>query len=162
MQHHSLLAPATLAIFLAPIVLILTLLHTDPTHALALRPGCTLTARLLYPFLHAGFLHALLNVYALLSLSFFVNFRQLLLAYLVAVTVPIATIAGIFPTAATPTVGLSVVIFALVPFTAPKQPRPLRRWRITLAAILILGLFLPHTAGILHLYAFLAATLIKA
>lgn len=70
--------------------------------------GCTLLARLVYSFFHAGIIHCLVNCWCLLSVVFIYSLplSRLLIAYTVAVIYPFAT--------ATPTVGLSAVCFCLL------------------------------------------------
>lgn len=65
--------------------------------SVAIRPGCSIIARLAYSFFHASFIHALINSWCLLSIVFLfdIPFTYLIIAYLIAIAYPIDTIAAI-------------------------------------------------------------------
>ena len=73
-----------------------------------LHSGCTLESRLLYSFFHASIYHLLGNCWVLLCVVFYYELplSRLLIAYLIAITAPTLS--------ATPTVGLSAVVYCLL------------------------------------------------
>lgn len=139
---------ATLAI--AAVVIALACLPSPDLQEVGIRQGCGLAPRLAYPFFHANVLHAALNVWCLLSVMFAydVSWRMLLLAFIVAMTVPVG-----FLGCAAPTVGLSGVVFFLF---GSLSFSVIRKWyyQTWMAAYLIAGFFLPGVAGRLHLWCY--------
>jgi len=105
---------------------------------------------LTYPFFHTNILHWLLNVWCFLSCVFLadMSFRKLLLAYLVACSVPALS--------ATPTIGLSGVCFALLGMTM-WQSADKRTYNITIGVTVLSMVALCPKAvnNILHIYCYL-------
>ena len=125
---------------------------TCPVREVSLCGGCSFSARLLYPFFHAGVLHALLNAWSLLCVVFLtrISLSRLFAAYLVAVS---------FPFACAPTVGLSGVVFALLGRVAFEGARP-RVFILYSLAVVLLGFLFPKVNAVLHLYCYVAGLLV--
>lgn len=89
-----------------------------PVDVVALCKDCTILARLSYSFFHANMLHAIVNCWCLLSITFIykTNIYQLAFAFLMAVTFPIGFLCEYIPMLATapPTVGLSAVVYCML------------------------------------------------
>lgn len=120
-----------------------------------LSTGCGIECRMLYPFYHAGILHALLNVWCMLSIVFIydVSVWRLLIAYLIAVTIP-----G-FCISAVPTVGLSGAIFALYGSISFEVSRK-TYFQLWMIMYLALGFIFPNTNAWIHLYCYLAGLMV--
>lgn len=87
--------------------------------AVGISAGCTVQARMAYPFFHASIMHALINCWCLLSIVFVYNVSvtALITAYVIAAAYPVETICSVFPgmtDTGAHTVGLSAVCFALM------------------------------------------------
>ena len=122
--------------------------------------------RLVHPFVHAGVLHALLNVYVFLQLVFFfpVRLRHLLLAYLVSCSCPSmlalwspSLFHGLFLHGSC-VAGLSGVVFFLLGFVLRRVARPLRFCMVLLGWQLF-GMAFGTVAVGMHLYCFAAGVL---
>lgn len=76
----------------------------------------TLLDRMVYSFIHASFLHALLNSWSLIVIVFYFNVSicTMAMAYIIAVAYPAETLSHVVGMAGEPTVGLSAVCFALL------------------------------------------------
>lgn len=119
--------------------------------------GCGIKGRLLYSFFHANLLHATLNTWCLLSVVFLYNIsaRRLLTSYLVAVLAPVNTFLPWASDLASPTVGLSAVVYFLfgsISFEVTDK----RAYQAWMAFYLIIGFIAPNTNALLHLYCYLA------
>lgn len=112
--------------------------------------GCDLSCRLLYSFFHANILHAIMNVWCLLSVVFIYNIKLWLLitSYVIAVSIPT------FCLTPTPTVGLSGMVFALFAMLSFSVARKLyyQSWMI---AYLVIGFLMPNVNAYLHLYCYI-------
>ena len=77
--------------------------------------GCRWVNHLTFHFFHAGFIHALMNVWCLLSVVFLydITLTRFFLMFIVAMSYPINLMAESGFNCQTPTVGLSGIIFAL-------------------------------------------------
>ena len=84
-------------------------LPTQLLQDVAICKDCSILARLAYSFFHASLIHALINCWCLLSIVFIydVSISYLALAYAIAVTFPIDTIASV--SGAAPLCGLEKV-----------------------------------------------------
>lgn len=113
--------------------------------------GCSFHERILYPFFHAGPIHALINVWCLLSIVFIysVTICRIMLAYMIAVTIPSFCLSDI------PTVGLSGVVFALFGTISFEVQRK-AYYQLWMLAYLVAGFFFPNTNALVHLYCYLA------
>ena len=109
-------------------------------------PGWT---HLAYVFAHAGIIHWAVNSWALLVIHNIVRWYRLLAAYVTAVAVS-------FLPYERPLVGMSAItvfFFAIVArrfWTIPKR----RIQALLIAALVMVGLFIPSVAGLLHIAAF--------
>lgn len=134
--------------------------------SVALSSDCTIYARLLYPFFHASFLHALLNCWVLLCLVFYYNIGigKMLLAYLVAITVPTSYLCS------SSTVGLSSVVFCLLGMTSWLVKRKLY-YHCWIASFVAIGFLLPWLCSLcgltvaapnnsLHIYCYVVGLLV--
>ena len=147
----------------------------DGLDAVALSPGCTLSARLLYPFFHGSFLHALLNCWVLLCLVFYYNIGigNMLLAYLVAVTVPTGNYSLFtihYSLVSAPTVGFSSVVFCLLGITSWLVERKLY-YHCWIGSFIAMGYILPYLCSVygltvavpnnlLHIYCYVVGLLV--
>lgn len=116
---------------------------------LAVSASAPLYTHFLYMFAHAGILHALINAWALVMLHNIYSIRRILAAYASAVVIS-------FTPSHSTTVGFSVIIFFFIGFIIRhlRRKSPLAFWQSL--TFLIIGFFLPHTAALFHLMAFLA------
>ena len=142
------------SLVLTLIVSCLLLLPIDVS-TVGIRQGCTLWQRLCYPFLHASLLHAGINCWCLLSISFGSNIPlwKLVVAYLIAVSYPSILMGS------QSTVGLSGLVFALLGTICVTS----RKWYVNISIILgiiCFGFLLPHINATLHLYCYLAGLLV--
>lgn len=119
-----------------------------------------LADRLLHPLIHAGVLHALVNVYVLWQLVFFfpIRLRHLLMAYAVAVSCPEVVALWTIDTAETArrVVGLSGVDYALMGWVMPRAVRRLR-FNLIVAVWMVVGMAVGSVAVGLHLYGYFCA-----
>lgn len=147
-------ALATSALALALCVLRATGLLSVSLETVGAYPHCPLSSRFLWVFFHTGFIHACLNVWCLLALSFYyhTSMRSFLFAYLVCVAIPDFVI----PT--TPVVGLSGMIFFLFGSLSLSVKRKLY-WQSWMAAALLVGFFFPGSAATVHLYCYVVGLL---
>ncbi len=129
-------------------------------------PGGPLWCRLVHPFVHAGVLHALLNVYVFLQLVFFfpVRLRHLLLAYVVSCSCPEmlalwspSLLHGLFLHGSC-VAGLSGVVFFLLGLVTVHVARPLR-FCMVLLGWQFFGMTLGTMAVGMHLYCYVIGVL---
>lgn len=135
-------------LILTALVIVLSLLPAT-RDTFGLSKGCTVMARLCYPFVHANIFHALANCWCLLSLAFIYNVtrKQLLPAYIIAITFPTAFITGI------PIVGMSGMCFALFGMMALRVRRKLY-FQFWVLLFLAVGFLFPGAAVWLHLWCY--------
>ena len=143
------------AIVIALTVTALSFVHVSDWTAVGICSSCPLSGRLLYPFFHAGFVHAVLNAWCLLSIIFIyeVSYWRMFFAYVVAVTMPVDTL-GVFLPLDNPTVGLSGVVYVLfgtISFEVARK-RYFQFWMLFYIAV---GFIFPNTNAWLHLYCYL-------
>ena len=121
-----------------------------PLEKVGICKGCALGPRLLHPFFHASFLHAIVNGWVLLSLVFIFDttFIELLLAYVAAVTVPVSLL-GI----TIPTVGASGAIYFLCGYHSWRN-RNKWKWHAWWAFFIGIGFFFPASNALLHLWCY--------
>lgn len=140
---------------------VLSSCFTIATHdAVGIAPGCTMAARFLYPFFHVGFLHAALDAWCLLSIVFIydISVWRLLLAYAIAVSFPVDTLARLLPPHA-PTVGLSGIVYALFASISFEVARK-RYYQCWMLFYLLAGFLLPAVNAYLHLYCYLCGLVV--
>lgn len=136
---------------------------------------CTILARFVYSFFHANFIHALINCWCMLSVVFVydVSLWYLAIAYIIAVTFPVTTLAATIPHASAwgvPTVGLSAVCFALLGMIAFQVQRKVlyHSWVLSFIAVGYLlpclcslcGLAVAAPNNILHLYCYVVGLMV--
>lgn len=158
-------------------VLCLTLMDNIDYTAVGIYAGCGTTSRLLYTFFHAGMVHAVINVWCLLSVVFIydISIWRLLLSYSIAATIPIDTLTSLCNTvfidlnvlidtndlfnATTPTVGLSGLVFVLFGSISFEVERKVY-YQLWMIAYIIIGFLFPNTNAWLHLYCYLAGCIV--
>ncbi len=159
--------------------------YVDPTilQQLGICKGCSVMARISYPFLHASITHAIINCWCLISIVFTydITTSTLFTAYLIAITYPINTIARISSSLdvihipytshfITPTVGLSAVCFALLAIVS-FQVRDKRYFHTFVLSFIAIGFVISHVSSVcgytiaapnntLHLYCYIAGLII--
>lgn len=122
--------------------------------------GSPLVCRVTYQFVHAGWLHLAVNLWCLLTIAFLWPSRrwQLLAAFIIAATAPSACFA-------TPVVGLSGLLFALIAIQSFSAASPFRfhlSMFLTIALMfLIPRLLLPLLLRLLSLHPRLLPSLIS-
>lgn len=148
------------ALLISAVVVLLPLLVSLEWNEVGIYSGCRLHGRLLYSFFHANILHAVLNAWCLLSLVFIydISYWRMLLAYIIAVTVPV-DILDSFINMAAPTVGLSAVVFVLFGSISFEV---VRKWYYQgwMLLYLVVGFLFPNTNAWLHLYCYLVGLLV--
>lgn len=147
------------AIVIALTVTALSFVHVSDWTAVGICSSCPLSGRLLYPFFHAGFVHAVLNAWCLLSIIFIyeVSYWRMFFAYVVAVTMPVDTL-GTFLSLDSPTVGLSGVVYALFGTISFEVARK-RYFQLWMLFYIGVGFIFPNTNAWLHLYCYLCGFL---
>lgn len=150
------------ALLIVAVIVILAAFAVNLDNArLGNRAGCGIAPRLVYPFLHVSVFHAVLNGWAFLSLIFVydITYRRLLLAYLLAVCVPVDTLSLLSSSLAIPTVGLSGIIYVLFGSISFEVVRK-RYYQMCMASYLFIGFFLPGTNALLHLWCYLCGFIV--
>lgn len=157
-------APAKLAALLTALVILVVSLACIPGWSPGFMPylgnvgvacGSPLSARLLYSFFHASPLHAIVNVWCLLSIVFIydVSVFRLLTAYVVAVLAPCFLLSDV------PTVGLSCVCWFLLGSLIFQVRRKI--WFLSCMALyLAVGFLFPSVNALIHIYGYLAGLLV--
>lgn len=144
------------ALTLAAIVMFIYVFIDIAPEDVGIMQGVTFSNRLTYSFFHASFLHALINVWCLLSVVFMypISIWSLLMAFAVAISFPIDVVSVTMPT-----IGLSGVCFALMGRISFMVRR---KWyyQAWLWFYILLGFLFPNTNGWLHLYCYLMGALI--
>lgn len=148
------------ALVIGATVVLLSFAPTD-WYTVGIYGGCGLQGRFLYSFYHANILHATLNAWCLLSLVFIydITIWRLLLAYAIAIFIPVDTLAVFSDSMATPTVGLSAVVFILFGSISFEVRR---KWyyQAWMWLYLFVGFLFPNTNAWLHLYCYLAGLVV--
>lgn len=144
-----------LYITLAACILMAFLIPFAPV--LALRPVCggiSVTSHFLYMFAHASLLHWLVNTWSFLVLHNVLRWYRLLVAYLLAVaisfvpaTVPAGSPAGV--------IGASVITTFFFGFIAPYYWHRNKSIPLMMAALIVIGCFLPNIAAAFHAVPFI-------
>lgn len=143
------------------VVTYLSLVNLSDWSAVGIYAGCGVCGRTLYPFFHANLLHCTLNSWCLLSLVFIYDIKiwRLSVAYLIAVTIPIDTLANLLPTLTQPTVGLSGIVFVLFGSISFEVQRK-RYYQMWMMFYLGVGFLFPNTNAWLHLYCYLGGLVV--
>ena len=143
------------AIVIALLVTALSLPDISDWHDVGIYSHCPVSGRLLYPFFHAGVVHAVLNAWCLLSVVFLydVSWLRMLFAYVATATVPVDTL-GMFLPLDSPTVGLSGVVYVLFGTISFEVARK-RYYQLWMLCYIAVGFLFPNTNAWLHLYCYL-------
>lgn len=122
---------------------------------------CSIPSRILYPFFHVSFFHALTNIWCLLSLVFHRNVRlkDIIISYLIAISFPVNTLTPIFPILHRPTLGLSGLCFALFGIYALRVSSIIR-YQIYIISFLAITSLFPQLNTIIHVYCYTVGLLI--
>ena len=121
--------------------------------------GASVASRWLHPLVHAGVLHAVVNVYVLWQLVFLrrVTVWRMAVAYLLACCCPTVVALWQLPTgggaSGTCVVGLSGVVYVLMGW---EMPAVMRRWRYNAVIVvwLLVGMVAGGVAVGMHLYCY--------
>lgn len=145
----------TATLLIGAFILLCASVYVPDWDVVGLGLNSPVSARFIYSFIHASFLHALLNTWCLVSIAFVycLKWWQFIVAYIIAVGAP-----G-FCLSTTPTVGLSVVCFALLGLIALSVSRRLY-YNLWIGAYLVLGFLLPSVNGWIHLYSYVAGLMV--
>ena len=94
------------ALVISTIVVGLSFFKVWDWQTVGIYAGSDIAGRVLYPFFHANILHASLNSWCLLSMVFIydIGIWRLVLAYIIAVTIPVDTIECFIGEMTSPTV----------------------------------------------------------
>lgn len=143
------------ALFITFCVVALSLMNVSDWGSVGIYPHVGLLQRCIYPFFHANVFHALLNGWCLINIVFVYNVSigRLLLSYVVAATYPIDAIASLVSLSATPTVGLSGIIFVLLGSVSLSVARKIY-FQVWMWLFLIVGFFLSSSNALLHVYCY--------
>lgn len=145
----------TLALILAVVILAVSVTVHPQWTEIGISKNCNLQARLIYPFFHASFIHAFVNVWCLLGIVFLydISFWRLLTAYIVAIFVPETLLSDI------PTVGLSCVCYTLLGSLIFEVKRKLY-FLLSMAVYIAVGFLFPAINASIHVYGYLAGLLV--
>lgn len=112
--------------------------------------GCEFYNRCLYPFFHVNMLHAILNVWCLLSIVFMYNIGilRLSLSYFATISIPSFLLNDRI------TLGMSGAVFFLFASISFEVQRKMY-YQSWMFFYLVIGFFLPNTNGNIHLYCYL-------
>lgn len=141
----------TSTLLLAVACVAVSMAYTPEWEAVGLSHTCGWAQRFVFSFFHASLFHAVLNMWCLLSVVFLypVSWLHMLIAYAIAVVTP-ACFAGTVPT-----VGFSVVYFALLGIVSFMMERKLY-FHSCMGICLLTGFFIPQVNGLVHLYGYIA------
>jgi len=128
----------------------LLLLVPIPLEKVGIREGCTIWARLAYPFFHANFLHYVINSWALLSVVFAydINPSRVLACYIASVLVPVGLL-----NLAVPTVGCSGVLYGLFGSLSLSVRRKWT-WQVWWIGFIAVGFFMGGVNSWVHLWCY--------
>lgn len=136
-------------------VIIILCFFNFPAESTGIYKGCGFWNRIAYPFVHSSFIHALLNVWCLLSIIFLypVSIWTLIGAFIISASFPVDSLSFLYDSI-TPTVGASGVCYALIGRITFLVKRKLyfTAWIIGYIAI---GFLFPVCNAWLHLYCYL-------
>lgn len=125
-------------------------------HELGAVKGCGIVERLCYPVVHASPLHALVNVWCLISVVFMYGITpwRLLIAYITAAAVPDFALSSEMPT-----VGLSTMCYALLGSLSWEVRRKIY-FQAWMAFYIGLGFLFPNVNAMIHVYGYAAGLLV--
>ena len=118
---------------------------------IGLHDGCSVTDRMLYPFLHANIFHALLNLLVLWQcVKAFPRWKALVAFYIIAISYPLPS--------EHPIVGLSGLLYAYMGYIEP-MVRDKLRYNLLIVIYLLVGILIPNMAVGIHVYCYAAGLL---
>ena len=149
------------ALVISTIVVGLSFFKVWDWQTVGIYAGSDIAGRVLYPFFHANILHASLNSWSLLSMVFIydIGIWRLVLAYIIAVTIPVDTIECFIGEMTSPTVGLSGIVFVLFGSISFEVLRK-QYYQLWMIFYLTAGFLFPHTNAILHLWCYMLGFLV--
>lgn len=144
----------TAALLIAALVFLASFIYIPDWSVIGVFPSCPPWQRLFYPFFHASPIHALINAWCLLSAVFLFNppLWRLVVAYLIAVIIPDCCLTSL---SLLPTVGLSVLCFALIGQVSLLCSRRIY-FSASILAFIAVGFLFPSVNAWAHLYGYLA------
>ncbi len=119
---------------------------------LATSPVTPVYTHFVYMIGHATFLHWFINAWTFVLLHNTFRWYRLLVAYLLAVAVSFLPYVA---TVSQPLIGLSAITTFFFGFITPHLWRRNRSSVYIMAGILLVGIFLPHIAALLHIILYL-------
>lgn len=143
------------ALLISVAVVFLSLQDITDWSLVGIYDGCGLCSRLLYPFFHAGIIHALLNVWCMVSVVFIydVSLSRLIFGYITALSIPTCCLSVV------PTVGLSGLVFVLFGSISFEVGRKLY-YQLWMTTYLVIGFLFPNTNACVHLYCYIVGLLV--
>lgn len=139
------------ALVISTVIFCLAFQDITDWSVVGIHTGCGLAGRLLYPFYHANLLHAMFNVWCLLSVVFIyeVSLWRLCIAYIISVSVPSFFLSEVA------TIGLSGLVFVLFGSISFEVKRK-AYYQLWMLVYLVAGFLFPNTNAWVHLYGYLA------
>ena len=140
---------ATIEVIIIVVICITMLIANVDLKTYSIQESSSLSAMLLYSFIHVNILHAFMNLSTLLILWYYYYPKawMVLTSYIIAISYP----ATLFHTA--PTVGLSGFCYALMALLSIHVLRK-RYWHTTICSMILISFFLPRFNGYIHLYCY--------
>lgn len=143
------------ALIISAIVIILSVVMPNPT-GIGMSADSPLWTHLTYQWFHSGIIHALLNVWCLLSIVFIYNVSifRMLTAFVVSASVPASLIGDI------QVIGMSGICYALLGLLSFSVNRKLY-YQVYLWSAILFGLVLPNIAVGVHAFCFAIGTFLS-
>ncbi len=143
------------SLILAVILILEPFVFTPDWSSVGAAVRCSMTARMGYSFFHASVIHALVNVWCLLSVVFMydISIWRMLTAYIVAVCVPEFLLSDV------PTVGLSCICYTLLGSLIFEVRRKLY-FQLSMALYIAVGFLFPSVNALIHIYGYLAGLIV--
>lgn len=130
------------------VIIAISLIHPD---GIGLYDGCSMLARLSYPFFHQNVFHALCNVFVFHQCyRYMPQHWNLLVFYIIAISYPFVSSQTIM--------GLSGLVYAYMGFIAPHVERK-AKYNTTIAIYIILGFIFPNMSVGTHIYCYMLGLL---
>jgi membrane associated rhomboid family serine protease len=141
---------ATIEVIIIVVICITMLIANLDLKTYSIQESSSLSARLLYSFIHVNILHAFMNLSTLLILWYYYYPKawMVITSYLIAISYP----AALFHTA--PTVGLSGFCYAFMALLSIQVLRK-KYWHRIICCLILLSFCIPHFNGYIHLYCYL-------
>lgn len=148
-MKNLILSNKSITLFVSLLLLCISFCDIQNWETIGIYANCQFTCRLFYPFFHINTLHALMNIWCLLSIVFTYNisFLRIIIAYLFSISIPSLFLS------ATPTVGFSGCIYLLFGSISFSVKRKVY-FQLWMFFYIIIGFFLPNTNAMIHLYCY--------